>query len=209
MLLHPDRALIWPARRTLFIADLHLGKGEIFRRAGIPIPEGHTALDLQRIDAMVKTHELQRVVLLGDFLHGAADAAASHARLFRQWRQERAALEFVVVAGNHDRRSVGRELDDAVQWQVSDWQLGPFVCRHHPGRSLDGFVLSGHVHPVIYLRASHRERTRVPVCWINAHCAVLPAFGSFTGGGEIEPEDEDRLFAFAANRVWRVPGRSC
>ena len=60
----PDRALIWPAQRTAFIADLHLGKGEIFRRAGIPIPEGTTQTDLQRITRLTADHGLQRVVLL-------------------------------------------------------------------------------------------------------------------------------------------------
>jgi uncharacterized protein len=28
------RALYWPARQALLIADLHLGKADVFRRAG-------------------------------------------------------------------------------------------------------------------------------------------------------------------------------
>ena len=41
--LHADRALYWPARGRLLIADLHLGKGDVFRRAGIAVPRGGTA----------------------------------------------------------------------------------------------------------------------------------------------------------------------
>jgi hypothetical protein len=57
----------------------------------------------------------------------------------------------------------------------------------------------------MYLFGSHRERTRVPVCWVREQYAVLPSFGSFTGGATIEPTATDRVFAFAADRVWRLP----
>ena len=80
LIVDPDRALIWPAQGTAFIADLHLGKGEIFRRAGIPIPEGTTQTDLQRITRLTADHGLQRVVLLGDFLHGASKGRATICR---------------------------------------------------------------------------------------------------------------------------------
>jgi len=214
MVLHPQRALIWPAQRTLFIADLHLGKDEVFRQSGIAIPEGGTLADLRRIDALIVAHDLERIVLLGDFLHASPRGEPRYLQTFRDWRAthrdltRHRDLEFVVVAGNHDRRAVGRELTDVVQWQSNEWLCGPFVCRHRPATSPLGFVLSGHVHPVIKLHGTHRERARVPVCWLRAGCAVLPSFGSFTGGGEIEPADDDELYAFAADRVWRVPRRS-
>lgn len=205
LLLHPQRALVWPAQRTLFIADLHLGKAEIFRRSGIPIPEGHTHADLRRLDALIDELALQRIVLLGDFLHAASPGRSTHADAFTAWRRTHTALEFIVVAGNHDRRAAGRELADVVEWQLEEWRIGPFVCRHHPGSSAAGYVLAGHIHPAMYLYGSHRERTRVPVCWMRSDHAVLPSFGSFTGGGDIEPAAGDRLYAFAANRVWALP----
>jgi len=205
LLLHPDRAVLWPTQRTAFIADLHLGKAEIFRRSGIPIPEGHTHADLQRLDRLIADHELRRIVLLGDFLHAASPGQSTHADLFTAWRARQAALEFIVIAGNHDRRAAGRELADSVEWHLHEWRAGPFLCRHHPGRVDDAYVLSGHIHPVVFLYGSHRERARVPVCWMRKDHAVLPSFGSFTGGGDIEPTNSDQLFAFAANRVWRLP----
>jgi uncharacterized protein len=205
LLLHPQRAIVWPSQRTLFIADLHLGKAEIFRRSGIPIPDGHTHADLRRLDALIAGHALQRIVLLGDFLHAASPGRSTHADAFTAWRRSHAQLEFVVVAGNHDRNAVGRELADVVDWQPTQWRIGPFVCRHHPGHSADGYVLAGHIHPAMTLYGSHRERTRIPVCWVRKGYAVLPSFGSFTGGGDIDPEPEDRLYAFAAERVWSLP----
>ena len=205
LIVDPDCALIWPAQRTAFIADLHLGKGEIFRRAGIPIPEGTTQADLQRLTRLVADHGLQRVVLLGDFLNGASKGRATHLQMFSEWRAEHPGLEFIVVAGNHDRRAAGRELAHCVQWQTEGYVLGPFACCHHPCAIEARYVLSGHIHPVLFLRGSHRERVRVPVLWVQPHCAVLPSFGSFTGGAVIEPGERDEIYAIAAGRVWRVP----
>jgi uncharacterized protein len=205
VILLADRALLWPAERTLFIADLHLGKSEIFRRSGIPIPEGHTLADLARLDRIIDAYEVRRIVLLGDFLHAASQEASTHGQAFTAWRATRSHVAFVVIAGNHDRRAAGRELAGAVDWELRERQIGPFICRHDPGPSTSGYVLSGHIHPVVWLYGSHRERTRVPVCWVRPGYAVLPSFGSFTGGGEIEPAPEDRLYAFAAERVWALP----
>ena len=41
-----ERALHWPAARTLFVADVHLGKAAAFRAGGVAIPRGATANDL-------------------------------------------------------------------------------------------------------------------------------------------------------------------
>jgi hypothetical protein len=33
----------------------------------------------------------------------------------------------------------------------------------------------------------------------------LPSFGSFTGGAEIEALPSERVYAFAARKVWPIP----
>src|SRR6185436_15640126 len=43
LLLLPERAAYWPAKRALFVADYHLGKAASFRSAGIPLPAGTTS----------------------------------------------------------------------------------------------------------------------------------------------------------------------
>ena len=40
LLLHPDKVIYWPARKTLLAADIHVGKEATFARAGIPVPGG-------------------------------------------------------------------------------------------------------------------------------------------------------------------------
>ena len=208
LIVDAQRALIWPAEATMFLADLHLGKSDIFRRAGIPIPEGNTTADLERLELLVQRYRLKRVVLLGDFLHGRSTPKAAYAQAFAAWRRTRADLELTVIAGNHDRFDAFRSQDWNVTWQREGVSIGPFVCRHHPGPSREGFVLAGHVHPVMFLYGSARERLRVPVLWIRDGHAVLPSFGSFTGGAEVSPAESESAYAFAADRGWTIAGRS-
>jgi uncharacterized protein len=207
LIVDAQRALIWPAENTMFLADLHLGKSDIFRRAGIPIPEGSTTADLDRIESVVQRYRLQRVVLLGDFLHGRSFPKAAYVETFAAWRRTRGDLDFTVIAGNHDRFDAFRSLDWNVTWQREGVNVGPFVCRHHPESSREGFVLAGHVHPVMFLYGSARERLRVPVLWIRDGHAILPSFGSFTGGAEVSPAEAESVYAFAADRVWQVSGK--
>src|SRR5436190_20499208 len=62
----PDHAVYWPARNTLLVADLHLGKDAAFRTAGVPVPAGSTAKDLSRLSSLIGLSGAQRLVILGD-----------------------------------------------------------------------------------------------------------------------------------------------
>src|SRR5690606_25317359 len=96
-----DRALYWPARARLLIADLHLGKGDTFRAAGIAIPSGGTAHDLARLAALVELVHACELWILGDFLHARRNTAVDVA--WRAFRDAHAAVAMAVVPGNHDR----------------------------------------------------------------------------------------------------------
>ena len=170
-----DRALYWPARRRLLVADLHLGKADTFRASGIAVPRGGTALDLRRLGALLDATGAQSLWVLGDMLHGRTDLASWRAA-WNAFRAEHRGLAIAVVDGNHDRAlaSAGLDLErlgDAVQ-------DGPFVLRHAPALDPRGHVICGHVHPVLKLRG----QPRTPAFWLQPRCSVLPAFSAFTGG---------------------------
>jgi DNA ligase-associated metallophosphoesterase len=170
-----DRALYWPARRRLLLADLHLGKADTFRAAGIALPRGGTALDLARIAALVAATDAESVWVLGDLLHGRTDLGSWRAS-WEAFRAQHARLEFAVVDGNHDRALVRAGLQlELLGDAVVD---GPFVLRHAPGPDARGHVLCGHLHPVLKLPG----QPRTPAFWLQDGCTVLPAFSAFTGG---------------------------
>ena len=170
-----DRALYWPARRRLLIADLHLGKADTFRAAGIALPRGGTALDLARISALVAATEAHAVWVLGDMLHGRTDLS-SWRKAWVAFRERHPRLSVAVVDGNHDRALQQAGLD--IELLGEDVHDGPFVLRHAPGRNPRGHVICGHLHPVLKLPGQPRS----PAFWLQSGCTVLPAFSAFTGG---------------------------
>lgn len=170
-----DRALYWPARRRLLLADLHLGKADAFRAAGIALPRGGTALDLARISTLVTATGAAAVWVLGDLLHGRTDLSSWRAS-WEAFRDRHPRLSIAVVDGNHDRNLQQAGLDiDQLGDAVHD---GPFVLRHAPGRDPRGHVICGHLHPVLKLPG----QARTPAFWLQDGCTVLPAFSAFTGG---------------------------
>lgn len=170
-----DRAIHWPARRRLLLADLHLGKADSFRAAGIALPRGGTAHDLARLTALLEATGASSLWVLGDLLHGRIDLS-SWRQAWEAFRGRHPGLAVAVVDGNHDRalQRAGLELEllgDAVH-------DGPFVLRHAPAKDTRGHVLCGHLHPVLKLPG----QPRAPAYWLQAGCTVLPAFSAFTGG---------------------------
>jgi DNA ligase-associated metallophosphoesterase len=206
LLLHPERALSWPARRTLVIADTHFGKGSLFARHGIAVPGGTDALDLGRIDALLRATGSERLLILGDFVHGhvAPDGAAATA--LEHWI---AALhaELWLVTGNHDR-SASRGWQPRPAWQGIDLHEAPFCFTHDADRTSKrdplAFRIGGHLHPVVAIGARSKRRLRMPVFWERADSLVLPAFGLFTGGHRIGRQEGGRAFVSDAEQVMEV-----
>ncbi|GAB3304245.1 ligase-associated DNA damage response endonuclease PdeM [Luteimonas notoginsengisoli] len=175
-----DRALFWPARRRLLLADLHLGKGNILRAAGIAVPSGGTGQDLARLDALLRHTGARSLWILGDFLHGARHAGVDAA--WRALRDAHPDVEVAVVAGNHDRALAPAAFGLASL--PEDVRDGPFRFRHAPLRrrqSNGGHVVCGHLHPVVRVPGLPG---RLPAFQLEAGQTVLPAFSMFTGGAE-------------------------
>lgn len=188
MRLLADRALYWPARRRLLVADLHLGKADIFRAAGIALPRGGTALDLERIATLAAATGAASLWVLGDMLHGRTDLS-SWRSAWEAFRARHPWLSIVVVGGNHDRalRDAGLDLELPGE-AVRD---GPFLLRHAPARAADAHVLCGHLHPVLRLPG----QARAPAFWLQPGCTVLPAFSAFTGGQPLALGERDAAVA--------------
>lgn len=172
-----DRALYWPARRRLLIADLHLGKGDVFRRAGIALPSGGTSHDLARLTTLLEATAAEELWILGDVLHGPAPQARWRQHV-DAWRGQHPHLRLAAMAGNHDRAlagagGLGLEL---LPDSVDD---GPFQLRHEPDPHQHLHVLCGHLHPVFKAPGSTR---RFPAFLLRQRMTVLPAFSHFTAG---------------------------
>jgi len=203
VLLDAARAVYWPARGVLLIADAHFGKAQLLRESGIALPEADTGGDLARLDDLIARHRPQQLLVLGDLVHGRTSANAQWIAAFAQWRGRHTSLHCSVVRGNHDRHldagGLGFESIAASQFQP------PFVFAHEPHPDPRGYVLAGHIHPGVVLRERHAPKARLPVFWLRDASAVLPAFGRLTGLWPVAPGPGDRVIAVARDRLIRLP----
>ena len=206
LVLLPERAAWWPATQTLFVADAHWGKAASFRAGGVAAPHGTTAGGLARLDAVLARHAASRIVFLGDFLHAREGRAPRTLERLAAWRSAHPALQLVLVRGNHDRQAGDPPPDLEIGCVDEPFTDGPFALAHHPGTRATGYVLAGHLHPGVRLAGAGGERTRLPCFWFQAHEAVLPAFGEFTGLADITPAPGDRVLVVAGDEVVPVGG---
>ncbi len=197
--LHHERAIYWPARKMLVIADTHFGKDAVFRDHAIPIPSGSAGHDLQRIDSLIEHTSAKRLLILGDFIHGPLQASQPFIQEFNQWRNRHTALHIDVVLGNHDRY-IDKTMYQAVQWH-DELAEGPFLFAHEPCVLEDAYVLSGHIHPVMRLKDGRGDAMRLPVFWFQLQQGTLPSFGSMTGGYPIKPVGTDQLYLVGPDAV--------
>ena len=204
LLLLAERALFWPEKKTLFVADFHLGKAASFRRAGIALPSGTTTDNVERLGSAIDKTGATQVVFLGDFLHSESGRTAATLSRFGAWRESRTSVALTLVRGNHDKKAG----DPPDSWNMrcieAGERLGTFVLNHEPGAARGGYALAGHIHPAVRLSASGEKSVRLPCFWFGARCGVLPAFGAFTGSAEVLPRRGDQVFVIAEQEVLQV-----
>lgn len=201
VILLPERALLWERSGTLVAADVHLGKAAAFRAAAIPLPGGTTSEALRRLSAALERTGARRLLLLGDFFHARSGRASRTLSAIASWRDRHASLEIVLVRGNHDRGAG----DPPREWRfrcVDEPRLEPpFAFRHHPGEEAGGYVLAGHLHPVVPLAGAGRQSETLPAFLFGERQGLLPAFGGFTGGARVRPKAGDRVYVLAGDEI--------
>lgn len=203
----PERAIYWGRADALLVADPHFGKAAAFRAGGIPVPRGTTSENLRRLDAAIERTGAGRIVFLGDFLHAREGRAPETLRVLNAWRASRAAMDMLLVRGNHDARAGDPPRELAIRCANSPVIEAPFVFAHHPTSSPDGYVLAGHIHPGVSLHGAGKQFMRLPCFWFGARTAVLPAFGEFTGLASVEVRPGDQVWVVADDEVIDVTAR--
>jgi len=196
----PDRAVYWPEENLLFVADVHLGKAETFQGAGIPIPQAIHDYDLARLSNLLQQTGARRLMILGDLFHGVAGLTEDLLRRFSEWIV-REGVAVTLVGGNHDRPVLSRLRSLPITVVAEPYVIRGVAFTHESVG--DGPRWSGHKHPVLRLRGGP-ESLRLPCFWFHGDEAVLPAFGTFTGGQVIRRSKNDRVFVVADNEVVEV-----
>lgn len=198
LVLYGEKALYIKDRQTLVMADLHLGKARSFRARNFFAPDGLCAHDLARLQFLIETTGARRLMILGDMVHAADGLQLPVVEAFTGFRERYAALDAMLVLGNHDKRV---SIPDSWRLDIVEGahhENGLIFVHEHAAEHADmpGLKLSGHLHPAVRLIGGKRSE-RVACFWFSGQSIVLPSFGSFTGYYVVQPSRDDRVFAIA------------
>jgi uncharacterized protein len=205
--LTPEGAVWDPCSATLWIADVHLGKGATYRQLGMPVPAGTTSVNLQRLHELLTRTDPQHLVILGDLVHSRRGLSAALNERVLAWRSLHARVRMTLVEGNHDASAGALPVDWNIATVLDPTLIAGVVCCHRPpiATAIDGgLCFAGHLHPSVALHGPGRDRVRVPCFFARGRTLLLPAFGAFTGGADIRDIGLGRptaLFALAEQHV--------
>lgn len=196
----PEKVIWWQAQKMLIIADVHLGKGMHFRKAGIPLPLLSQQKDFVVLESILQTEGLETVVFLGDLFHSSYN---SEWELLGDILKKYDHLKFVLVQGNHDilhhhqYRRFGFDVFDLLK-------IGPFIFSHEPLTTPAAYNIYGHIHPGIRMVGGGRQSIKLPCFFFSSQYAVLPSFGQLTGLYALAPKKTDTIFAIADGKVFKL-----
>ncbi len=205
-----SKAVYWPAQQTLFVADLHFGKGTAMRRSGLPVPSGSTADTLERLSRLLEQCNASRLIILGDLFHARVSLSPAVCEQIDRFFESLTRTSLSLVIGNHDL-STGRL---PPEWPIQLIRPGTLVegltLFHEPGIPVDGsdLALCGHIHPSVQVGNRRETLGKHPCFWLRQNCLVLPAFGSFTGTHTVMSKRSDRVWAILDDTVVALGPRS-
>ena len=204
----PEKAAFLAPSRTLLVADAHIGKAVSFRALGVPVPEGTTGATLAALSALVASWRARRIVFLGDLLHSKHAHAPATIGALARWRRAHAALDLVLVRGNHDDRAGDPPAHLGMQVVDEPHVFDGLALCHHPWPRRGAYVLAGHLHPCVGIGGRSFDHLRLPCFWFGDAVGVLPAFGAFTGMHPIRAAAGDRVYPIADRTVAALPSRA-
>jgi len=203
--LHCHKAVYWHNRKTLLIADLHLGKATHFRKAGLAVPSGVIQQNWQNLQGLFNHYQPERVLFLGDLFHSNYN---HEWEAFSHIIQSYPKVTFELVTGNHDVLGIDDYHNSNIVVHLHQLQEPPFLFSHHPQPDNvltdQLYNLCGHIHPGVRLRGAARQSLKLACFLFGQRQGVLPAFGGFTGLYVMQPKATDKVFVVAKNQVLLV-----
>lgn len=201
-LMNNQRSMYWEKQRMLIIADLHLGKSAHFRKNGFAVPSFTHQTDLDRLSRLITYYKVDRVVVVGDFIHAKSNKEVID---FLAFTQKHSLVKFVLIKGNHDRLSDTFLYSIGINEISTDLVCDGVLFIHEPPiTSTEQITISGHYHPGVQLQLLKNKYKRLPCFVVDNQQIILPAFSTFTGLDSTKEYENPTYYAFYDNGFVRV-----
>jgi uncharacterized protein len=201
LLLHPYRAVYWPKHAILILTDLHLGKIQHFRNAGIYLPKHASFDNYERLSTLLLDFQPDTLLILGDLFHSAYNQDWVN---FCELRNSFHDIKFELVPGNHDIVNPDLFIQNAVSIHDQGLMMDDFAFSHFPESSNTQYNIAGHLHPGIRLVGDGLQSMRLPAFYFGPNQGLLPSFGTFTGTSLIRPKRGDQVVVIADDTLVKI-----
>jgi len=196
----PEGALYWPARRALLVADLHFEKASWFAVRGQMLPPYDSIATLADLTALVDRTDARELWCLGDSFHDSAGCERLPGQARAMLTALTTRLDWRWITGNHDSLLV----DPCGGTILEEADVDGLVLRHEADPRDGRPELSGHFHPKLRLRLRGRQVARR--CFVATSTKlILPAFGSLTGGLDVDHPEIVRAVGPRAEALVALP----
>jgi len=202
LILHPLKAIYYPAKDALIISDAHLGKADHFRKSGIAVPQQVNLTNLERIDDLINLHNPLRVIFLGDLFHSSLNEAwGDFEHLINSYQN----IIFELVKGNHDILPQAIYDSSIMKIYEDELKLGPYILTHIPREvQTDLYNLAGHIHPGVVMKGKAKQYLKLPCFFFSDWQGIVPAFGDFTGLYKMTAKGNDQVYVVSGDKVLKV-----
>ncbi len=191
-----QKALYWPSKKTLLIADLHIGKVGHFRKNGLAVPRMAGQNNLWRLAGLLLDPDVAHLLILGDLFHSSLNAEWDE---FEDFIAQYTQLHITLVLGNHD--IIPSKVFQKAGIKVLEELVMPPFHFSHDQVETTLYNIHGHIHPGVRLRGYGRQALTLPCFYFGADRGILPSFGDFTGLYKISPKKGDQVFVVKGELV--------
>lgn len=192
-----EKCLWWEKYQTLFLADVHFGKSNHFRKAGIGVPLAITDEEVQRLQRVVEKYRPQHLVFMGDLFHSEYNRSVE---IFSKWLDTLGSTQTTLILGNHDIM-LDEVYDTLGITRVEALQREELIFTHDALKGSPWYNIYGHLHPGVRLYGKGRQSHSFPCFHWRETEAVMPAFGLFTGHINVRVRPGDRVFLVAGQEI--------
>jgi uncharacterized protein len=200
-ILTPQRVAFWPARQTLLVSDMHIGKTGHFRKEGIAVPQQIYNEDLMRFFNCLQQFKPSHVIITGDLFHSKANLETNW---FAKWRADFANTKITLVLGNHDKMHNQWYIHNNIE-HTEELKIEGIKFIHNNEANNEAIpTISGHVHPAVVFKTGPKQTTTLPCFYFSGNNFLLPAFSRFSGSFKVSVKKTDHIFGVINNELIKV-----